>query len=199
MKKILILIFIFLLIPQLAFSDEDISMPSSSDMWDNYGDTNFYNQKAVSDKDFEKALESKKVKKNFFGFKKKTQQEKNIPKGEEYRQSNETEYINKAQNDYPTMLIPVDLIVDENTLVPVGHYQIRGEEIEGKPFIELYQSHTCVAKIPAILTDNDFNQDRINFANWSEYDKNRIELIYGSLDFNAYALVNIKQNQENQE
>src|SRR5574344_2032559 len=195
MKKLLILIFIIMLFPQVAFSDDDVSMPSG-DLWDNYGDSNFYGQKAVSDQDFDKALESKKVKKNFFGKKKKTQQEKNMPKGQEVRQSNETNYINKVENEYPVILIPVELIVDEKTTVPIGHYQVRGEQEGDKTYIDLYQAHTCIAKIPAYATNDDFGQQNINFANWKEYDSNRIEIDYGSLEINAYAVVNINKNTQ---
>src|SRR5574344_2280152 len=135
MKKYLIIIFTIILICPAVNADADITDTGYKNLWDNFGDQNVYGQKAVSDKDFEKALESKKVKKNFFGFKKKTQQEKNMPKGEEYRQSNDTNYITEVKEEFPTIIIPVELVVDEHTVVPIGHYQVRGEQIEDKTYI----------------------------------------------------------------
>ena len=64
---------------------------AEGDLWDNFGDTNVYGQTPVSDKEFEQALESKKGKKK---------RDKNIPKGESFSQSNETEQINNSTNVY---------------------------------------------------------------------------------------------------
>ena len=52
MRKILSSILIlFLAGSNLAYAD--------GDLWDNFGDQNFYGTKAVSDKDFDKAIEIK--------------------------------------------------------------------------------------------------------------------------------------------
>ena len=41
----------------------------ADEIWDSWQDTNFYGKtQAVTDEDFDKAIESKKEKKNFFGF-----------------------------------------------------------------------------------------------------------------------------------
>ena len=80
MKKILTIIFGFIILScGTAFAE--------GDLWDNYGDQHTYGQKAVSDKEFDKALESKK---------KKKKRNKNIPKGNEFHQSNETQFIKDA-------------------------------------------------------------------------------------------------------
>ena len=54
MRKFLVFMFIFLFTTSAVFAD--------GDLWDNFGDTNTYGQKAVSEQDFEKALESKQKK-----------------------------------------------------------------------------------------------------------------------------------------
>ena len=64
MKKLWIIILI------MVFS---IGNTASADMWDYFGDQNSYGQKAVTDEEFDKALESKM---------KKKRKNKNIPKGE---------------------------------------------------------------------------------------------------------------------
>ena len=71
MKKILSIFLILFFSGNLALAD--------GDLWDNFGDQNTYGQQAVTDQDFQKALESKKGKKK---------KDKNIPKGKSFSQSN---------------------------------------------------------------------------------------------------------------
>ncbi|MBQ2611318.1 hypothetical protein IJF81_02890 [bacterium] len=183
MKKIIIFVITTLFFSAPTFAD---------DIWDSYQDTNFYGKtQAVSDEDFEKALESKKQKKNFFGFTIKPKTNKNIPKGEEFRQSDETTYITETYKDYPVITIPLDLIIDEKTILPVGHYQVEGEKENNKVYLKFYQAGELIAKTPAITTSDDYDQENVNLAECREFDENRIEIIFGSLDFNAYTLVNI--------
>lgn len=171
-------------------------MPASGDLWDNFAASqDFYGQdkKGVSDEDFDKAIEQVKDKKNrgFFGQKKRN---KNIPKGEEFSQSNESEIID-AQVDkdtLPVVSLPVELLVGDGVL-PVGHYQIQGERKDGAVFLKLYQAHNLFAEFPAIETQDDFGEDEILFARWFSEGDSKIKIIYGSLDFNAYTIVNIKE------
>ena len=87
---------------------DDVDMPATGDLWDNWNSSqDFYGQdKPVTDEDFDKAVEQVKDKqnRNWFGFKKRN---KNIPKGEEFRQSNETEVINShADKDSLPLTLP---------------------------------------------------------------------------------------------
>lgn len=196
MKKslfILILSFVFL----MPVYSADTDMSTSTDLWDNWNNSqNFYGQDkpAVSDEDFDKAIESKKTKRNMFGFKKKN---KNIPKGEERKNYDETEIYEEndesnVNNTLPVLCIPVELSIGDGVL-PVGHYQIQGEKDEnGQPVLKLYQAQYVMAQLPAVETNEDFDEDTINFAKWIPEGEDRIKIIYGSLDFNAYAYVDIK-------
>ena len=78
-------------------------------------------------------------------------------------------------------------------VLPVGHYQIQGEKDEnGVPFLNLYQAQYVMAKIPATETYEDFDEETINFAKWIPEGDDKIKIIYGSMEFNAYAYVDIK-------
>lgn len=54
----------FLTILFIIFIASNNAVFAEGDLWDNFGDSNIYGQKPVSDKEFEQALESKKVRKN---------------------------------------------------------------------------------------------------------------------------------------
>lgn len=174
MKKFLIFVFtVIFLMGNFTLAE--------GDLWDNFGDTNVYGQKTVSDKEFEQALESKKGKKK---------RDKNIPKGESFSQSNETEQINQTSKELPILLIPLDLKAD-NHIIPTGHYQVEGFKENGQTFLNLYQSHDVIAKLPVTETNDDFGESTINFVKLLPHGQNHVQIIYGGLDFNAYTVIDI--------
>jgi hypothetical protein len=195
MKRFLF-IFLLMLFAAMPAVAGDVDLPASGDIWDNYNtNQEFYGQDkpAVSDEQFEKAIEEIKYKQDKLGsWIKKLQK----PRGKEYRQSNETEVINEEVEDKDTMpviCIPVDLNVGGGVL-PVGHYQVKGEKDEnGNVVLKLYQAQYVMAQFPATETSDDFNEDTITFVKWLSEGEDKIKLIYGSIDFNAYAVLPINQ------
>lgn len=178
MKKVIAIFFtIIFLAGNSTFAD--------GDLWDNYGDQNSYGQKAVSDEEFDKALESKQ--------KKRKKRDKNIPKGNEFHQSNETEFIKKSEEELPVLCVPVNLLITEDKVLPVGHYQVKGELKDGKPVLKMYQAHFAIAEIPAIETDDDFEQETVHFVKILDNGEKQIKIIFGSIDFNAYSIINIAE------
>ncbi len=177
MKKILAVIFsLFLFSNGISLAD--------TDLWDSFGDTDVYGQKSVSDEDFDKAIKSKQ---------KKPKKDKNIPKGESYSQSNETELLKETSEDLQVLLVPLPLKIKEGYTVPIGHYQVEGiKEDDGEVYLKLYQAHDVIAKIPAEETDDDFGEDAINFVRLKPHGDYHVEIQFGSLDFNAYAIIDIE-------
>ena len=176
MKKFFVLLYVLIFMAgNASFAD--------GDLWDNFGDTNFYGQQPATDEDFEKALESKKGKKK---------RDKNIPKGEEFRQSNETDMINQMPETLPIVCVSAPIKLNENAILPVGHYQAKGEKKNGQPVIQLYQSKNLMAEIPATETNDDFNEPEVNFIKMIDAgNDNQVKFIFGSMDFNAYAVMDI--------
>lgn len=176
MKKILTTIFSLIIFScGTAFAE--------GDLWDNYGDQHTYGQKAVSDKEFDKALESKTRKKK---------RNKNIPKGSEFHQSNETQFIKDAEEEMPVLCIPVKLQVGEN-IIPEGHYQIDGEKKDGDTFLNLYQAHFLIAKLPAKETQDDYGKETVHFVELMSVNDTQVKIIFGSIEFNAYSVIDIAQ------
>lgn len=175
MKKFLILFFIlFMAGIQPVFAD--------GDLWDNFGDQNAYGQKSVTDEEFEKALESKKGKP-------KKPKDRLLRNGEAFQQSNETQFLNAVPKELPILLIPVDIAINEDAVLPVGHYQVMGERKNGKVYLKLFQAHTLLANIEVSETNDDFGEEEINFVKLIEDGEEQFKIIYGSVDFNAFALV----------
>lgn len=187
MKKFLSILFAFFIL-----CSAPVKSAESDDLWDNFGIdvTPPKESKYVSDEEFDKAFDQMNSKVNKW---KKRLQNKNVPKGEEFSQSNETEIINNNQGEdatLPVISLPVELSFGDG-IVPVGHYQIKGEKINDIPVLSFYQANDLILRLPATETNEDFDKEEILFADWIEDSNNKLKIIYGSLDFNAYAFVDI--------
>jgi hypothetical protein len=176
MKRIFAILGLILLVGNVVLADD-------GDLWDNFGDTNQYGQKAVSDEDFEKALQSKQ---------KKKKPDKNIPKGASFSQSNETQALKNSTADPQVLLVPVTLKVDNKYIIPIGHYEVEGVKEDGEIYLKFYQAHDLIAKVPAEETDDDFGEDTINFVKLSPHGDYHVEVDFGGVNFNAYSIIDIE-------
>ena len=194
MKKFLILgLFVIISLSAIpsAMAD-DVDLPATGDLWDNWNTREEGREaKPVSDEDFDKAVEQVDKKVNRW---KNWAQKRKIPKGEEFSQSNETELIKEEhdKDSLSVLCVPVGLIAGENVL-PIGHYQVKGEKINGMPVLKFYQAHYEMAEFPAVETQDDFGEETISFVKWVPVNDNQIKVLYGSMDFNAYAIINIEE------
>lgn len=192
MKRLLLLLFVIVFFSPAGFSN-DVDMPATGDLWDNWGaGKDFYGQdKPVTDEDFDKAIEQVKDKqnRNWLGIKKRN---KNIPKGEEYNQSNESDILktHTDKDSMPVVSLPINLKAG-NELLPVGHYQVKAEKEGDNVVMKFYQAHYMMAQFPAVETEDDFGEEDILFAKWFVQNDSQIKVIYGSLDLNAYAVIDI--------
>lgn len=194
MKKFLILgLFVIISLSAIpsAMAD-DVDLPATGDLWDNWNTREEGREaKPVSDEDFDKAVEQVDKKVNRW---KNWAQKRKIPKGEEFSQSNETELIKEEhdKDSLSVLCVPVGLIAGENVL-PIGHYQVKGEKINGMPVLKFYQAHYEMAEFPAVETQDDFGEETISFVKWVPVNDRQIKVLYGSMDFNAYAIINIEE------
>ncbi len=98
----------------------------------------------------------------------------------------ESDFLSKFDEQYPLLNLTVPLKIGD-VEVPVGHYKVIGTKVNGKVYLNLCQSYHVIGKIPAVETNDDFNQDEINFIKIEDVGNNVLKLIYGSMKFNAYA------------
>lgn len=184
MKKIFSILFILSLLSCSALAEDD------GGIWDNYGDTNFYGsqkQTAVSDENFEKTLEKVKEKKNK-GFKLFNREKKQF-QGDKLQESNETEILRGIETETPVLVVPCDLRKTDGTILPSGHYQVVTEKNDNKLAMKFYQAHYMVAEFPAVETEEDLFDEYINYLTLDDFDENHVKINFGSIDFNAYAIV----------
>jgi hypothetical protein len=146
----------------------------------------FAGQKQITDEDFEKTYQKLKAKKD-------KRLKKNQPfKGQNLKEEDSGTYLQETDEKNLLLGLPVTLINQDGAEIPIGHYRIIGEKVNNKIFIDFYQSYTCVAKVPAVETSEDYGQKSINFVQLIPYSEKYIKLIYGSVDFNAYTYIPIK-------
>ena len=199
MKKFVFLILFLLLVSPISVLSEDYSLDVNSinHAWDG--------QKPITDKEFEEAinvLTEKQKKKEEKARKKKIKKISgggtSLHKGlEPMSEITEQESLKeKSKNDGQLLNIPVNLIIDGKVLEK-GFYNIFGEKNEqGEVYLSLYQAHYFKGKVKAYTTKNDFEAETLDFAKMVPYDDNYIKIMFGSLDFNAYAYIQYQQEKE---
>lgn len=144
----------------------------------------FGGQKPITDEEFQKTLDKLKAKQNK-GKNKKF-------KGKSFDEDTSGTHIDETAAKTTILSVPLILINGDGAEIPVGHYKIVGKKDKNDIFLEFYQSSQLVARVPAIETNNDFHQNDINFVKLLPYNAQRVEVIYGSIDFNAYTFIRIK-------
>ncbi|MFA7658378.1 MAG: hypothetical protein WCY19_02990 [Candidatus Gastranaerophilaceae bacterium] len=189
MKKIFsFLIFLFLILALPVFADNLGGTGGVEDLLDSAPSVEnaFVGQKKITDEEFQKTLNQVKAKQ------KKGKKPKAF-KGRNFNEENNGGYLGETAERNLLLEVPVSLTNGDGAEIPIGHYKIVGKKVGGNPFLDFYQSSTLIARVPAIETNNDFDEMAINFVKLLPYDEKRIKVIYGSMDFNAYTFIKIKK------
>ena len=197
MKRIAyIVIFLVMLSPLSVLSD---------DFFDNYAgiDHAWDGQKPVTNTEFEEAINTlteKQKKKEEKAKKKKIKKISgggtSLHKGLEPMSEISAQDALKAKGEFDGQLlnIPVNVIVDGKVLEK-GFYNVFGEKDKnGDVYLSFYQAHYFMGKVKAYVTKNDFDDESLDFVKMEPYDENYIRVMYGSLDFNAYAYLRYINN-----
>ena len=91
--------------------------------------------------------------------------------------------------------VPVNLIIDETPL-DKGYYKVFAERDKNNDiYLSFYQSQFFKGKVRACETSDDYDSEDLDFVKLLPYNKNFVKIIFGSLDFNAYAY--IRYGEEN--
>lgn len=192
-KKFLIILLSCAILCPAVLAEADWSNTDNIDnAWDG--------QKTITNKQFEdtmnalqeksKRKEAKKREKLLKKFKGNSLTPEMDANNEEMTNEQPTEKL-----DEPLLVnIPVNFVSNGN-LVESGYYKVVGEKKPDGCYILLYQAHELKAKIRARETNDDFDEAYITFARALPYNDHQMKIIFGSVDFNAYAFITFIENE----
>lgn len=195
MKKV-VFIFLFLLLTALHPAAAD-------DGWDDFNglDKAWDGQKSITNKEFEQAIDTLEEKKNKKEAKKRKKLIKKVGGGgtslhPDLSPDADIQSLTpvKSETEEDTLLnIPVCLLIDNQPLEK-GYYKVIAQRDDNKDiYLMFYQSQYFKGKVKAHETNDDYDEESINFVKLLPYDNNYIKIIFGSLNFNAYAYVQYTQ------
>lgn len=188
-KKISLLLLICFFAQLSIFADSWDDFSNVDRMWDG--------QKAITNKEFEQVMDALEEKSKQKEEKKEKKRFKKLFGGgttlhKELNPDNEVQEIQGFKPKEEGVLIntPVQLVVD-NTTLEKGYYKIIAERDEEskKIYINFYQSQFFKGKLEVIETQDDFGQETLDFAEVLPYNESFVKLIFGCIDFNAYAFI----------
>lgn len=188
MNKFLLSFFLILFFSPTALADSWDDFSNLDRMWDG--------QKSITNQEFEKVIEKleEPVKK------KEEKQEKKKRKKlfgggtTLHEELNPDNKVNEIESILPKedLIVnsPVYLLIDGKTL-DKGYYKVIGERDKDtkKIYLNFYQSQFFKGKVEAVETDEDYGEEELNFAKILPHNESFMKIIFGSIDFNAYAFI----------
>lgn len=167
--------------------------------WDDYAGLEhaWDGQKTITNQEFEQVMDALQEKSKKKEARKKKRRAKKISGGGTslHNELDPDKIIPELESVKPLaddllVNVPVDLIVD-GKMVEKGYYNVLGERDKEtkKIYLNFYQAHYLKAKIEATETEDDYGEEEVNFVDIKNYNDSFVKLIFGSIDFNAYAYV----------
>ena len=96
--------------------------------------------------------------------------------------------LDTPEMEEQVVLFHVDVAIGD-TLVEKGYYRVFAEKEDGILYLKFFQAHKLIAKLKARETNDDFGEQDIMFVKVLPYKDGVLKIIYGAIDFNAYAFV----------
>ena len=194
-KKIVLFLIISMFALPICAEEVDWSKYDNIDnAWDG--------QKVITNKQFEETMNALEAKKNK---KMNRQKEKAIRKVkgsslhdnmDAHKDNIESQTPLEEAEECQVINIPVNF-VSNGKIIDCGFYKVVGEKKDDGVYLELYQAHNLIARIKARETQDDFDQEFIQFVKLIPDTDTRMKLIFGSVAFNAYTYINIIEPQYN--
>ncbi len=184
--------FLFIVLFVFAF-------PVFAEGWDDFGSVErmWDGQKSITNKEFEQVMEALESNHKQKEEKQKKKKIKKISGGgtslhnelNPEKEINEIPDLRNKAEDGILINVPVNLILGEKILEK-GFYKVFARKDDNKKlYVSFYQSQFFKGETEVIETKDDFGEDEIDFAKLIPYNKSFMRMIFGSLDFNAYAFI----------
>ena len=184
----IILKFSFSLITLCILINTAICLASEQEVNSSVFNQGFTNQKQISDSEFKKTIE--KIKERSLTKKQKKLREQIKP----HSPASDDEHLKKfAQSQNPddelsqtlTVMIPVKAYSEEGKFIQPGYYKLSCRKISANKYVlDLSQGTKRILTVEAKQTQQDLEQDTIQFCNAQIIQNGRIRLMYGSIDLN---------------
>lgn len=171
-----------------------------ADSWDDFSnvDRMWDGQKSITNKEFENvinALEEKGKQKEEKNAKKKRKKLFGTGTTLHSELNPDNANIQELQSIKPDdngilVNLPVHAIIDGKTFEK-GYYSVfaQKDDENKKYYINFYQSQYFKGKLEVTETEDDFGEEELNFAKIIPFNDSFVKIIFGSIDFNAYAFI----------
>lgn len=178
-------------------------LPSyGDDGWDEFSelDRAWDGQKSITNKEFEQAIDTLESNKKKKEAKQRKKQIKKISGGGTSLHNNldpsseiQAQTPVDKKEDGMLLNVPVNIVIDEIPLEK-GFYKVLAEKDKNNDiYLSFYQSQFFKGKVRACETNEDYGEETIDFVKLLPYNEHFIKIIFGSLDFNAYAYIRYEQ------
>ena len=192
MKRCILLLFSLMLFLPSYGDDGWDEFPELDRAWDG--------QKSITNKEFEQAIDTLESNKKKKEAKQRKKQIKKISGGGTSLHNNldpsseiQAQTPVDKKEDGMLLNVPVNIVIDEIPLEK-GFYKVLAEKDKNNDiYLSFYQSQFFKGKVRACETNEDYGEETIDFVKLLPYNEHFIKIIFGSLDFNAYAYIRYEQ------
>ena len=185
MKKLLATFFVILFFNSAIFAADDI-LDLDMDLIDS---PSFSNRKAVTQEQFDKAVEQKQQKNKGLILKFRDWLNRNKPENDPVLKSFESDgsgELGMSAHDFsnikPNIVLSTDIIDSFGKVVPKGHYQVSFFDKDNAKLINFMQGNTTYGSIRAIDTTDNSTTNSIVYARISYPSADVARIIFSNLD-----------------
>lgn len=198
MKKILSFILILNIFTcNFVFAEESSSGTSVFGDSTAVFNSGFTGQKTVTDAKLKKTIEE--IKQRKLTKKQKKLQDKIKPvsansDNEHLQNFLETQFSDEGEKShFQTVMIPSFVYSEDGQRIAPGYYKLSCRKLSKNEYVlDLAQGTKTLITVKAYQTQQDLNQDSIDFSNVEIIDGNRLRLVYGSIDLNLVGYLYFK-------
>lgn len=185
LKKLTCLLSILMIFSSVTLADEVggekdwATLSEVENAWDG--------QKMIKNADYDKVVNELEKRKNSKKIKAEKKAGQMLMKNTEVTES---DMLANFKEQYPLLNLTVPIKIGDKE-IPVGHYKVIGvkDKNGNKVYLNLCQAYNVVGRLSAVETEDDFNENEINFVKIEDVGNNLLMVKYGSMNFNAYSYV----------
>ena len=184
MNKYLVFIFLFFIFCVDVFAESSSTFGDNAEVFNN----GFEEQKQVSNSEFEKTI--KEMKERSLTQKQKKARKEIQPNSPYFDSEHLKNFANSQDPDNGlsqtlTVMIPLRAYSEYGKYIEPGYYKLSCRKVGDNSYVlDLSQGAKRIISIEANQTEQDLEQDTIQFCNAQVISNGRIRLMYGTIELN---------------